>query len=137
MQAQLTRQVIMQAPVLARASTITAAAATAMAVRRFSSDSTRNNNIQHLLKNSGIDSKHGSFATFAEYRKFIIQKDPETMQARFRIMIKDGNAQKLPETEAEQSHFAENVKKVAYRWMSFFFVLAIHPLVALFVHLPL
>lgn len=57
---------------------------------------------------------YGSFKTFAEYREFIVQKDPEHLAARVRIMISNGKPEQCPETEAENSRFADDAKKVAY-----------------------
>lgn len=56
----------------------------------------------------------GSFKTFAEYREFIVKKDPEALKARFNIMISKGKAEACPESEAENQDFGSVVKKVAY-----------------------
>lgn len=60
------------------------------------------------------EAPYGSFRTFAEYREFIIRKDPETLEARNRIMMSNGKPESCPESEAENSNFGDNVKKVAY-----------------------
>lgn len=61
-----------------------------------------------------VDPVCGSFATFAEYREFIIKKDPESLKARFRIMLSDGKPESCPEAEAENHEFSDSAKKVAY-----------------------
>lgn len=60
------------------------------------------------------DPVHGSFKTFAEYREFIIKKDPESLKARFRIMLSNGKPESCPEAEAENHEFSDSAKKVAY-----------------------
>ncbi|GMM46046.1 hypothetical protein DAPK24_026210 [Pichia kluyveri] len=56
----------------------------------------------------------GSFKTFAEYRTFIIKKDPEHLKTRHEIMYSDGKPESCPESEAENNSFSSEVKKVAY-----------------------
>lgn len=57
---------------------------------------------------------YGSFKTFAEYREFIVQKDPEHLAARFKIMMSNGKPEQCPEAEAENHVFGDVAKKVAY-----------------------
>ncbi|GAV28251.1 hypothetical protein PMKS-001721 [Pichia membranifaciens] len=57
---------------------------------------------------------YGSFKTFAEYREFIVQKDPKHLEARFRIMMSNGKPEQCPEAEAENHDFGDVAKKVAY-----------------------
>ncbi|TID31025.1 hypothetical protein CANINC_000386 [Pichia inconspicua] len=56
----------------------------------------------------------GSFKSFAEYRQFIVRKDPETLKARFKILFAADKKAKCPDSEAELKSFGEQTKKVAY-----------------------
>lgn len=59
-------------------------------------------------------SKSGSFKTFAEYRQFIVKKDPEHLKTRYEIMYSNGKREQCPESEAENNTFSSEAKKVAY-----------------------
>lgn len=89
---------------------------TRFAVRSFSCALARYNLQDHSLKDNIPDSQKnsGSFKTFAEYRKFIVQKDPETLKARFNIMMSNGKTDACPEAEEEKSIFGVQSKKIAY-----------------------
>lgn len=58
--------------------------------------------------------KPSTFKTFAEYRSFIVKKDPETLKLRHEILFK-GRTTPLPENERELGEFKSQVQKVAYK----------------------
>lgn len=70
--------------------------------------------LQSSSSSSSSSQGSGSFKSFAEYRKFIVRKDPETLKARFKILFADDKSAKYPDTEAELKSFAQQTKKVAY-----------------------
>ncbi|GMM27848.1 hypothetical protein DAMA08_005640 [Martiniozyma asiatica (nom. inval.)] len=55
-----------------------------------------------------------SFKSFAEYREFIVKKDPETLKARHEIMF-HAKHKRLPDSQAELASFKDAAKKVAYK----------------------
>jgi hypothetical protein len=84
-------------------------------VRLFSAALIRKNLEDHTLKDiPDANKNYGSFKTFAEYREFIIRKDPDTLKARFNIMMSDGKPKKCPESEAENKFFGDKTKQIAY-----------------------
>lgn len=89
---------------------------TRLAVRSFSCALARYNVQNHTLKDdvANAENNSGSFKTFAEYRKFIVQKDPEALKARFNIMLSNGKAKFCPESQEENSVFGVQTKKIAY-----------------------
>lgn len=88
---------------------------TRQTIRTFSTSLKACNKIaSHAEKIASKDAPYGSFKTFAEYREFIIKKDPENIEARFKIMLSDGKPEACPEAEAENHIFGESAKKVAY-----------------------
>lgn len=62
-----------------------------------------------------IDNKHGTFATFAEYRQAIIKRDPATMETRNNIMATHEKVLDEPDGEKVlDDDFNNLAKKVAY-----------------------
>lgn len=90
------------------------ASVVAIASRRLLSTSLRAQQAAAAANEEQAKSK-GTWATFAEYRRNIIKRDPVTMATRNNIMAPHMKEVKKPEEELEREKSFETLaKKVAY-----------------------